>query len=284
MGTNRTRFVVLAMAVAAMACYIREEPPPAAPPPPPIAQNVEPPAPSPAPPAPSPAPPQVLAPPPHHGIHGHHPPQPSPAAVSLGCFRDQGDPNGTNGRDLNGFVVNEPSMTTEACTETCATKGFPYAATQYSTWCFCGASYGRSGPADNCNMKCAGNQAETCGGTWANSVYQLGAAPPPAPTPPAPSSAAVSLGCFRDQGDPNGTNGRDLNGLAVNNPSMTTEACNQTCVSKGFPYAATQYSTWCFCGASYGRSGRADNCNMKCAGNQGETCGGTWANSVYQVK
>jgi hypothetical protein len=171
--TNRTRFVVLALTVAATACYIREEPPPATAPPPPVAQNIPPPAPSPPPPAPSPPPPQVLAPPPH-GIHAHHPPgQPPSAIVNLGCFRDQGDPHGTSGRDLNGFVENNQGMTTEACSETCASKGFAYAATQYSTWCFCGASYGRSGRADNCNMKCGGNQNETCGGTWANLVYQV---------------------------------------------------------------------------------------------------------------
>jgi len=91
----------------------------------------------------------------------------------LGCYRDQGEPTGTNGRDLNGFVVNDGNMSTAFCTSTCQGKGFRYAATQYGSWCFCGNSYGRSGQADNCNMKCAGNPAETCGGSWANSVYQL---------------------------------------------------------------------------------------------------------------
>lgn len=92
---------------------------------------------------------------------------------SLGCFRDQGDPTGTSGRDLYGFVANEPGMTTERCVSLCRGKGFQYAGTQYSTWCFCGNSYGRSGPADNCNMKCSGNKSQTCGGSWANSVYSV---------------------------------------------------------------------------------------------------------------
>ncbi len=89
----------------------------------------------------------------------------------LGCFKDQGDPSGTGGRDLDGFVMNKGDMTTEFCVSTCRSKGFEYASTQYSTWCFCGASYGKSGGATNCNMPCGGNNKETCGGAWANSVY-----------------------------------------------------------------------------------------------------------------
>jgi hypothetical protein len=107
--------------------------------------------------------------------------------------------------------------------------------------------------------------------------------PPSGPTPPAPPGA-TSLGCFKDQEDPTGTTGRDLDGFNENAPGMTAEMCTQTCTSKGFPYAGTQYGTWCFCGTSYGKSGKADNCNMKCGGAGNEICGGTWANSVYQLK
>ena len=91
----------------------------------------------------------------------------------LGCFKDQGDPVGTAGRDLSGFVMNKPNMTTELCAATCRDRGFAYAGTQYSSWCFCGNSYGKSGTAENCNMKCAGNTNQICGGPWANSVYSI---------------------------------------------------------------------------------------------------------------
>lgn len=92
---------------------------------------------------------------------------------SLGCFRDQGDATGTAGRDLSGFVVNDPRMTTDKCVSLCREKGFLYAGTQYSSWCFCGNAYGKSGKADNCNMKCSGNSNENCGGSWANSIYSV---------------------------------------------------------------------------------------------------------------
>lgn len=100
----------------------------------------------------------------------------SGGANYLGCFKDQGDPTGTKGRDLSGYVVNNRSMNPKSCIEACRNEGFKYAGTQYSSWCFCGDSYGRSGKATNCDMPCAGNGSEICGGAWANSVYSTGAA------------------------------------------------------------------------------------------------------------
>ena len=85
----------------------------------------------------------------------------------IGCFKD----NWT--RDLSGFTTYSPSMTTEKCVSLCREKANSYAATQYGQQCFCGNSYGKYGPATNCDMKCAGNSAEMCGGNFANSVYSI---------------------------------------------------------------------------------------------------------------
>ena len=96
------------------------------------------------------------------------------AANLLGCFRDQGGAvsAGTSGRDLNGFFMDSPNMTTTTCINECRRRGFAYAGTQYGHQCFCGDSYGRSGTADNCNMACSGSPAEICGGYWANRIYK----------------------------------------------------------------------------------------------------------------
>lgn len=91
------------------------------------------------------------------------------------------------------------------------------------------------------------------------------------------------LGCYKDSGDPNGTAGRDLNGLKIYGNDMTVEKCIKICAEKGFRYAGLQYSAHCFCGNSYGKLGKANNCNMKCAGDYNQVCGGTWANSVYEI-
>ena len=52
-------------------------------------------------------------------------------------------------------------------------RGYRYAATQAGYQCFCGNSYGKYGKAGNCNYSCSGDPAKTCGGSWANSVFDL---------------------------------------------------------------------------------------------------------------
>jgi curli biogenesis system outer membrane secretion channel CsgG len=91
----------------------------------------------------------------------------------IGCYKDQGDPNGVAGRDLLGLITSSSSMTTELCVSFCKTNGFSYAGTQYGSYCFCGNTYGKSGTANNCNMVCTGNQNQICGGIWSNNIYQL---------------------------------------------------------------------------------------------------------------
>ncbi|CAM9783476.1 unnamed protein product, partial [Choristocarpus tenellus] len=55
---------------------------------------------------------------------------------------------------------------------------FKYIGLQYSEECFCGDSYfSDDQPAvasDGCNMPCLGNPDLLCGGSWTNSVYDLG--------------------------------------------------------------------------------------------------------------
>ena len=83
----------------------------------------------------------------------------------LGCFKDQ------ENRDIGADRSDSSQMTTESCRAYCQGKGYTYAATQYASVCFCGNSYGKYGPAGNCDAKCTGNPGEICGGSWANSVY-----------------------------------------------------------------------------------------------------------------
>lgn len=85
------------------------------------------------------------------------------------------------------------------------------------------------------------------------------------------------LGCFKDQ------NSRDLTGSFTSSSNMTSNLCVKTCRDKGFKFAGTQYANQCFCGNSYGKTGRASNCNMTCSGDKNEKCGGSWANSIYEI-
>lgn len=88
-------------------------------------------------------------------------------AEYIGCFRDTETP------DLSAHTTQSSDMTTEMCLNICRERGNTYAATQYSSYCHCGNSYGVYGPADNCQMICSGNSQQTCGGSWANSVYRI---------------------------------------------------------------------------------------------------------------
>ena len=62
-------------------------------------------------------------------------------------------------------AVPHPSGELTVDSRLCREKGNAYAATQFGKQCFCGNSYGKYGPAKNCDANCSGNQAEICGGT-----------------------------------------------------------------------------------------------------------------------
>ncbi len=90
------------------------------------------------------------------------------------------------------------------------------------------------------------------------------------------------LGCYIDLGNPVV---RDLPYLAATNlPLNSKTVCMRLCTEAGYQYAGTQFSKECYCGNSYGSYGADPNgCNMPCAGNTGEMCGGGSRNSVYTI-
>lgn len=101
-------------------------------------------------------------------------PPESQALKFIGCYKD------TSVFDLNGHLERSAQNTPQRCVALCRGQGFAYAGVQYGESCLCGNSYGRYGPADNCNYACTGDAAQTCGGYNANSIYSVpgNAAPP----------------------------------------------------------------------------------------------------------
>jgi len=162
-------------------------------------------------------------------------------------------------------------MTNQRCVAICGKMGFAFAATQYSSHCFCGNAYDRYGINTVCNMACSGDKKQICGGPWANTVFRTGSSTTAVPE-------ATRKGCFKDAGV------RAMTGLWSHSASMTNERCQQTCLAEDKKFAATQYSSHCFCGDSFDRYGVATNCNMKCSGQHSDTCGGGWANEVFEIK
>lgn len=58
-------------------------------------------------------------------------------------------------------------MTIEGCTDACFNAGYPLAGTEFATQCFCGLQFTNGSaatPLTDCDMACAGNGTEFCGG------------------------------------------------------------------------------------------------------------------------
>jgi hypothetical protein len=96
----------------------------------------------------------------------------------VGCYKD------SRNRALNGETlpkIGDASNT--ACVAYCESKGFSVAGTEHGGECFCGNGLSPLEKLDDgeCAMACKGDEAQTCGGDWALSVYakggQLGDAP-----------------------------------------------------------------------------------------------------------
>ena len=99
-----------------------------------------------------------------------------------------------------------------------------------------------------------------------------------------PPQVAELKGCFADIGGINNLPDHDLNGLFIENKSMTIDLCTSTCRDEGFSFAGARNGFRCFCGDSYGKFGGANTCTVKCYGDKSEICGGYSVNSVYDLQ
>ncbi|CAO1625703.1 unnamed protein product [Sympodiomycopsis kandeliae] len=187
---------------------------------------------------------------------------------SLGCFRDDAGFNGP--RSLPSARISEGIMTQEYCANHCGQQGFKYSGTEYGSECYCGASL-PSTKAENCNVQCAGNPSEMCGGSWALNVFDntniKGSVT---------DANYQSLGCFADN-----MPGRTFQGYSFSAANMTQAVCAKECSSRNFAFSGTEYSSECYC-ASYEPVVKSDQCNMTCSGSNAEFCGGPNALTVLK--
>lgn len=190
----------------------------------------------------------------------------------------------------------DDSMTIEMCVGLCASKGQIFAGLEYSRECFCGMSVAPNRKGDyKCMMPCVGNKSQICGDGQRLSIYkkgtiiQKGSSDPKVPATPVklttPSTTATTLtptptgnsanwiakGCWLDPLKP-----RTLPTRAQLSEKTTNSGCIKYCQSKGFKYAGTEYGNECFCGNDISSSTKKPeaDCNMACAGNAKEKCGG----------
>ncbi|KAI9051067.1 hypothetical protein LZ554_005175 [Drepanopeziza brunnea f. sp. 'monogermtubi'] len=232
-----------------------------------------------------------------------------------GCYSE-----GTNGRALAGLSPPAPTggFTLESCMAGC--QGYSYFGMEYANQCYCGNTLGigavnqtsRDPTVNGCNMVCAGNALEWCGGGNRLNLYLLnGTSPAPTSsasvptgtnsasgTPSTPTAAPAGpvtvsnftgwnyLGCYSEA-----TNGRALNSvlLPIAGSDTDVETCATACA--GYTYFGVEYGSECYCGNQI-REGsvvqtspdpNVNGCSVLCAANPLEYCGGGNRLNVYQV-
>lgn len=202
---------------------------------------------------------------------------PSPAAAPLpsgwtanGCFAD------ANPRVLGGYTFASSNMTTELCLNTCYSRGFVFAGTQYASECYCGndMSTANSAPETSCNMACKGNKDQLCGGPTRLTTYKSNIQATAAGAP----AGWTAVGCLTDSG-----NSRTFDGYRFASDNMNYTVCTSACASRGFNFAGIQYGRECYCGNTQGGSTAAtSDCSMNCAGDMYSKCGGSWRLTAFK--
>ncbi|KAF8129080.1 copper radical oxidase-like protein [Boletus edulis] len=213
----------------------------------------------------------------HHHVHRRALPG---TWTAYGCWTDN-----VGSRTLSSAsYANATNMTVESCINFCSTgaNSYVYAGVEYADECYCGNSF-TSGATNvslsECNMPCSGNSAELCGAGNRLNVYWSGAQPPSGPVTVQNVGNWTSLGCYNDS-----TANRALSYAATVTGSVTVESCTTACYNAGYSLAGVEYSTQCFCGPSlnYGSAQTPlTDCDMTCAGNSSEYCGGPDRLDVY---
>ena len=223
------------------------------------------------------------------------------AYLYYGCYTDN-----VGGRALAALENPETGAgnTIEVCANAC--NGYHYMGVEYGTECYCDNAIqggntlaaGGSDPTQNgCDMTCAGNSSEWCGGPNRLNVYTLNpnatsttstATATPTPTGPITVGNFTGygyLGCYSE-----GTNGRALSGLAnpIAGTAVTVPACAAAC--SAYTYFGVEYSGECYCGniinagsaLVLGNTPAQTQCDMTCSGNTTTYCGGPNRLNMYQ--
>ena len=223
-----------------------------------------------------------------------------PGWTSLGCYTDGGARTLTTGMAVPGGAS---AMTVALCTAACKQNSFTLAGVEYANECYCGNAFSNGGvPAQDittCNMVCAGNKTEWCGGPNRLNVYQVGTGssastgggtgatptvttiganqnPTPVSDGPGALTTTTTAGLTMVQGPSatqaagswtykgcyiDGVNNRILPTQVPSTNQMTVESCSASCAANGFSVAGAEYGTECYCGNAIIQGGKQDTAN-----------------------
>ncbi|KAF4622575.1 hypothetical protein D9613_009394 [Agrocybe pediades] len=235
-------------------------------------------------------------------------PPPSPQTVpsvgkwvSLGCFTD--NVNGA-GRSLPNPTTPNGQVSIESCTTACFNAGFRLSGTEFADECYCASAIANGGTQaalTDCNMVCQGNSSEFCGGPNRLNVYNYTGTDLPVVSTGGGGGGGTgtAVGVFPVlSGLPTGWSynacwvdnlvGRVFVEQQPGDESLTIQSCIAQCAAQNFTIAGTEFSDQCFCGNTINNGGAIatdpTTCNMGCAGNSTQACGGPNRLSVYSSK
>jgi LysM repeat protein len=178
--------------------------------------------------------------------------------TSLGCYVDV-----TTSRTLANQIIlsnQDTTMTVELCQQTCRSSGYTFAGLEYAHQCWCANSILNNGPATSgCSSPCPGNTAEICGGSDRINIYAIG--------------NDTTVGCYVDS-----SISRTLrNRVSVPNEAtiMTHQVCESACERAGYQISGVEYKSECYCDNSINGAVASSGCDMACAGNSNQICGGS---------
>ncbi|KXZ45139.1 hypothetical protein GPECTOR_58g588 [Gonium pectorale] len=198
----------------------------------------------------------------------------------LGCFVE----TPASRRLPNTLLDNNGALTPELCRQAAVAAGYPYFGVHYGAWCYGGVDLGRAvffGASEQCNMACAGDKTQACGGNGAISVYST--------TNEFWSNAPADyVGCFGDGPD------RRMDKI-YDFPDSTAVMCRAWATWRGYRYYGLQSgqcsgsnnpvkAMYGIPGGNYGSGqktseGKVATCSGACQ--DGTNCGGTYANAIY---
>lgn len=169
--------------------------------------------------------------------------------TALGCYTDS-----TSARTLSHYIIvpgGQSATTIESCQAACLALGYRLAGVEYANECckffffillylsfltiysppVCDNQIENGGaPASSgCNMACAGNAAETCGGNLRIDIFEY--------------TGWTLLGCYTDN-----VSARTLSNYIVvpgGQSATTIESCQAACKAAGYTLAGVEYSNEC---------------------------------------
>jgi hypothetical protein len=157
-------------------------------------------------------------------------------------------------RALYGAATASPDMNELMCVQYCDDRNFAYAGVEYGTECYCGNTVrasGKKAAEEDCNMPCAGNSYELCGGPDRMNVFHNDNQVVVDQAGPAHNAGPAGwgfMGCYTDRvaartltspGQSEGGGGK-----------LTVRLCTEACDRQGFNISGVEYSGECYCGES----------------------------------